>query len=206
MIYEGEQRTPEWDALRLARITASTITDLMATVKTGVAAGRKKLEATKIAEIMTGLAGAVGYVNTAIEWGIEQEVNAVGAYEAVKDVLVRSVMFATHPTQSRAGASPDGLVGDDGMIEVKCPETHTHIEYALAGVVPRKYYAQIQWGMACCEREWADFISFDPRLPGNCQLFIARVLRNDEYVAKVEREIGLAFRTIDATIAKLEAM
>ena len=203
MIIEGEQRTDEWRQIRTGKITASQIPDLMAKVKMGVAAGRRKLEATRACEIMTGVPMPEGRITGPMQWGIDQEPEAVSAYEAGVSVLVHTCMFAAHPDYERSGASPDGLVGEDGMIEVKCPEPHTHMDYILIGKVPRKYQPQMQWGMACAEREWCDFISYDPRMPVNCRLFVARLMRDDEYIALVNAQIESATANIDMLVTKL---
>ncbi len=200
MIIGGEQRTPEWDQIRLGKITASRIKDLMATIKTGASKSRVRLEAEKTNEILTGRAAAGPRTTTEMQWGLDHEVAAAEAYEVFTGLLVQRVSFAIHPAIKRSGASPDGLVGAEGMVEIKCPASHTHIQTLKIGQAPKDYMPQMQWGMACAERLWCDFVSFDPRLPDNAALFIKRVYRDESYLNSVERQVEIALATIDAQV------
>ena len=105
-----------------------------------------------------------------------------------------------------AGASPDGLVNDDGLIEIKCPNTATHIDTLLSESLPTKYFTQMQFQMACTGRKWCDFVSFDPRMPKELQLFVKRVDRDDAYIDMLEKEIVSFLKELDAKIAKLETL
>jgi len=124
-----------------------------------------------------------------MQWGTDQEPLARAAYEAAQDVLVDETGFVIHPRIQEAGASPDGLVGIFGLIEIKCPNTATHIETILSDKVPGKYITQMQWQMACTERQWTDFVSYDPRMPDGLQLFIQRVNFDPEYVKTLETDV-----------------
>jgi putative phage-type endonuclease len=124
--------------------------------------------------------------NAAMQHGTETEPLARAAYEARHDVLVDEVGFVPHPSIIMAGASPDGLVGDDGLIEIKCPNTATHIETLLSESVPNKYYTQMQFQIACTGRKWCDFVSFDNRLPTELQMFVKRVPRDEMYIKLIE--------------------
>jgi hypothetical protein len=141
-----------------------------------------------------------------MQWGTETEPLARAAYEAYADVLVDEVAMIIHPTIEAAGASPDGLVGDSGLVEIKCPNTATHIDTLLTQTVPGKYNTQMQWQMACTDREWCDFVSFDPRLPKELQLFVKRVVRNDELIADLEMEVILFLTELENKIKKLNEL
>ena len=173
-----EQRTEEWFAARLGKVTASRVADVIARTKTGYSASRENYMAQLICERMTGQKQE-SFTNAAMEWGTENEPLARAAYEAEKGVLVDEVGLLDHPFIPMAAASPDGLVSDDGMLEIKCPNTATHFDTLLKGDVPSKYIPQMQWQMACANRLWVDFVSYDPRAPEGLQLFIKRVERDE---------------------------
>lgn len=200
-----QQGTDEWHQARLGRVTASRLADVLAKVKSGEAAIRANYRAELIAERLTGVP-AQSFTNAAMEWGTEHEPYARGLYEVTKDVLVDQVGFAVHPTIEQAGASPDGCVGDDGLVEIKCPQTATHIATLLSGVAPSKYIPQMQWQMACTGRKWCDFCSYDPRLSDKLKLFVVRVERDDEKIAEMETEVRKFLAEIEDTINKLEAL
>ena len=183
-----EQRTEEWFAARCGKVTASRVADIIAKTKTGYSTSRENYLAQLVCERMTKKP-AESYSNAAMQWGTDQEPFARAAYEAAKDVLVDELGFAIHPTIEGAGASPDGLVGLFGLVEIKCPNTHTHIETLLTQTVPIKYITQMQWQMACTQRQWCDFVSFDPRMDEGLQLFIKRVEYDPIYVAQLEKEV-----------------
>lgn len=185
------QGSPEWFAIRCGKVTASRVADVVARTKSGWGASRANYAAELIAERLTGVA-AEGFTNAAMQWGTDQEPNARMAYEFMHDVTVEQVGFVVHPTIEDAGASPDGLVGGKGMVEIKCPNTATHIETLIKQVVPAKYVTQMLWQMACTGREWCDFVSYDPRLPESMQLFVKRVHRDQDAIDELEREV-LAF-------------
>lgn len=197
-----EQRSTEWFNARLGKVTASRVADVIAKTKTGYSTSRENYMAQLVCERMTGTQGE-SYSNAAMQWGTDQEPLARAAYEAVEDVLVDEVGFITHPTIIAAGASPDGLVGDDGLIEIKCPNTATHIDTLLSDKVPSKYNTQMQWQMACTGRKWCDFVSFDPRMPEGLQLFIQRVDFDAEYVKMLEAEITEFLGELETKIERL---
>ena len=187
-IQEVQQRTDAWHQLRAGKVTASRVADIIAKTKTGYSTSRENYLAQLVCERMTGKP-AESYSNSAMQWGTDQEPFARAAYEAAKDVLVDELGFSTHPTISMAGASPDGLVGLFGLVEIKCPNTATHIDTLLNQTVPTKYITQMQWQMACTQRQWCDFVSFDPRMDEGLQLFIKRVEYDPIYVASLEKEV-----------------
>jgi putative phage-type endonuclease len=198
-----EQRSTEWFTARLGKVTASRVADVIAKTKTGYSTSRENYMAQLVCERMTGTQGE-SYNNAAMQWGTDQEPLARAAYEAAKDVLVDEVGFVVHPTISNAGASPDGLVSDDGLIEIKCPNTATHIDTLLSDKVPSKYNTQMQWQLVCTGRKWCDFVSFDPRMPEGLQLFIQRVDFDAEYVKMLEAEITGFLGELETKIEKLK--
>ena len=202
MIEKIEQGTPEWFAARLGNVTASRVADVIAKTKSGYSASRENYMAQLICERMTNTV-AESYSNAAMQWGTETEPLARAAYESFADVLVDEVGYIANPWIKRAGASPDGLIGKWGLIEIKCPNTATHIDTLLSETVPTKYITQMQWQMACTGRVWCDFVSFDPRLPDGLQLFVKRVERDAEYIAMLEQEVIKFLTELDEKIFKL---
>lgn len=183
-----EQRSPEWFAARLGKVTGSRVADLMAKTKTGYGASRANYMAELICERLTG-EPAERFQNAAMQWGTDTEPMAREAYEFLMARLVTDAGFVVNPRIADFGASPDGFVGDDGLIEIKCPNTATHIDTLLSEAVPAKYLTQMQAQMACTGRAWCDFISFDPRLPEDMQMWVKRVQRDDAFISDMEAEI-----------------
>ena len=181
------QGSEEWLRARVGKLTASRFSDAIAQIKSGWGASRANLRAELAAERLTSTP-AEHYVNGAMVWGTEQEPNARAAYAFLHNVEVREVGFVEHPTINDTGASPDGLVGPDGMVEIKCPNTAEHIDTLLGKAINGKYIIQMQWQMACSGRRWCDFVSFDPRLPERMQLFVQRVARDDGQIAVLEQQ------------------
>ena len=197
-----EQRSSAWFEARLGKVTASRVADVIAKTKSGYSASRDNYMAQLICERLTGQQGE-SFTNAAMTWGTETEPLARSAFEAYADVMVEEVGFVPHPTIEMSGASPDGLVGLFGMLEIKCPNTATHIDTLLSQTVPGKYITQMQWQMRCCERQWCEFVSFDPRLPQDLQLFVKRVEFDPEYVAMLEKEVIQFLAELDDKVNKL---
>lgn len=188
-----EQGTEAWFADRLGKATASRIADVLAKTKTGYSASRANYMTQLVLETITQTR-AESFTNSAMQWGVEQEPFARAAYEAQTGQMVEEVGFLPHPTIELAGASPDGLVGDDGMVEIKCPSSSTALEVWLTHAqggnpVDGKYFAQMQWQMRCADRSWCDYVVFDPRMPAKAQLYVTRVMRDDEWLASAEEEV-----------------
>lgn len=200
----SEQGTEAWLVERMGKVTASRIADMMAKTKTGYGASRANYAAQLVAERLTGVP-AETFSNVAMKWGTETEPEARAAYEFYSGLPVTEVGFVAHPTISQSGASPDGLVGPDGLVEIKCPNTATHIETLLDGKVPGKYNLQMQWQMACAGRAWCDWVSYDPRMPESMRLFTKRVMRDDLLLAEISREVAAFLAEIDDTVANLKA-
>jgi putative phage-type endonuclease len=197
-----EQRTEEWFAARCGKVTASRVADVIAKTKTGYSTSRQNYLADLVVERLTGKPAAT-FSNAAMEWGVEQEPFARAAYECKTGVMVEQVGFIDHPTIAMSGASPDGYA-EDGLIEIKCPNTATHLDYILEGKPPQKYVTQMQWQMACTGRPWCDFVSYDPRLPENLQLLVIRVQRDDAYIAMLETEVTKFLAELDVKLYELE--
>jgi putative phage-type endonuclease len=197
-----EQGTPEWLAERLGKATASRISDIMAKTKSGPSASRQNYAAELIAERLTGNGGDF-YINAAMQRGTDLEPDARDAYAFESGHTVEQVGFIPHPTIAMSGASPDGLVGDVGLVEIKCPGTAKHIATLTGGSIDGKYVNQMQWQMSCTGRAWCDFVSYDPRLPVEMQLATRRVHRDDEMIAEMEREVVAFLAEVDGLIATL---
>ena len=202
MIEIIEQRSDEWFAARIGKVTASRVADVLAKTKTGYSTTRDNYMAQLVCERLTGQKGD-SFTNAPMQHGTETEPLARISYEVAQNVLVDEVGFVPHPSIIMAGASPDGLVGDDGLLEIKCPNTATHIETLLSQTVPGKYNTQMQFQMACTGRSWCDFVSFDNRLPAELQLFVKRVPRDNMYIRLMEEEIIKFLNELDIKIAQL---
>lgn len=200
MIVQGSE---EWHALRLGKATASRIADIMRTTKTGVSASRERYLGELVAERLTGCR-ADGFKSADMEWGNETEAQARGAYAIYSGGTLTPVPFVDHPFIPMAGASPDHLVNDDGLVEIKCPATHTHIATLLGGKINPDYLTQMQWQMACTNRLWCDFVSFDPRMPEDMRLFVQRVERDDKRIAELEAAVDAFLGEVAATINLLQ--
>lgn len=197
-----EQGSADWFAIRCGKVTASRVADVIAKTKTGPSALRTNYAAQLIAERLTGTV-AESYSNAAMAWGNEQEPEARLAYEFRTDADVEQIAFVAHPTIAMSGASPDGMIGADGLLEIKCPNTGTHIETLRGQSIPGKYQTQMLWQMACTGRKWCDFVSFDPRMPEEMRLFVQRLDRDDTRIAELEAEVSAFLSEIDATVAEL---
>lgn len=199
-----EQGTAEWLSERAGKVTASRIGDLMAKTKAGYGASRANYMAVLVAERLTGIPKQ-GFTNDAMRWGTETEPQARAMYELETGHTVIETGMVPHPTIEGCGASPDGLVGDTGLVEIKCPNTATHIETLRGAAIDRKYILQMHWQMICCEREWCDFVSFDPRLPLEMQIHIRRVERDAELVEEITAEVTQFLTELNETVADLRA-
>lgn len=199
MIIQG---SAEWFAARAGKVTASRIADMVATTKSGWGASRANYMAQLVSERLTGVV-AEGFTNAAMQHGIATEPEARAAYEFYRDASVEEVSFIEHPALPMSGASPDGHVGTDGSVEIKCPNTGTHIETLLDGSVPAKYLKQIQWQLACSGRKWCDFVSYDPRMPERMRLFVQRIDRNDTVIAELEKEVRIFLAEVEIKVAAL---
>jgi len=197
-----EQGSPEWHAARVGSLGASQIKDAFARTKSGWGASRKNLIAQIVAERLTGEPSEC-FCSADMMRGTELEPEARRAYEFMTGNGVEEVGLYGHPTIEGTHASPDGLVGEEGLLEIKCPRTANHIDYILGGKPPAQYVPQMLWQMACAGRKWCDFVSYDPRMPIEHQLFIVRLERDDEAIKQMEADCADFMREVEEIITKL---
>lgn len=197
------QGSVEWLQSRCGLVTASRISDVLAKIKSGEAATRANYRAQVIAERLSGVP-TESFSNGAMQWGTEQEPFARAAYELKTGYMVDQVGLIRHSEIIFAGASPDGLIDADGLVEIKCPNTATHIEYALAGIAPEKYQNQMLWQMECTGRDWCDFVSFDPRMPEEMRLFIVRFERDQKRIEDIKSEVIKFLSEVEDSISSLK--
>jgi putative phage-type endonuclease len=202
-----EQRSEDWFAARCGSLGASQIADAVATLKDGKtpAASSVNLAAKLVIERLTG-AQEDSFKSAAMQWGIDQEENAKRVYEAHTGEFVSDVGLYTHPTIKGTHASPDGLVGIDGLVEIKCPNTATHIETIKTKRVAKNYIYQMQWQIACTGRAWCDFVSFDPRMPKHLQLFVQRQERDDKLIEELEGKVQTFLQRVQENLDALNAL
>jgi len=196
------QGSPEWHDIRRGKVTASRVADLIAKTKSGPATSRANYMAELLCERMTGETQPF-FSNAAMQWGTDKEPEARAAYCFHTDNDVSEIAFVDHPTIAMAGASPDGLIGDDGLLEIKCPNTATHLDTLASGKPAGKYVTQMMWQMACTGRQWCDFASYDPRLPEHLRLFVTRIPRDGDLIAAMEAEVAAFLGELDARIIDL---
>ena len=199
------QRSPEWFTERCGKVTASRMADVCAKTKTGYGASRDTYMAQLLVERLTGKPMDT-YQNAAMLYGIEHEADARDAYEFYTGKTVWPCGFVSHPTIEMSGASPDGLVNRAGLIEIKVPNTSTHLDTLLTSIIPLKYIHQMQWQMACTGRKWCDFVSFDPRLPPHLQLFVQRIKCDKHTVGFLESEAAKFLAELDVKIETLNKL
>lgn len=208
-----KQQSPEWHALRLGKVTASRIADMLAKTKAGVwGAGRRNYMVELATERLTGVPRTDGYKSEHMIAGTEAEPEAISAYEFLRGVQIEECGFVPHPTIGMAGASPDGRVGKHGLVEIKCPILATHQETILGGTIPRQYELQRQWQLACTGCDWCEFISYldTKRYPErefdrrNMRLFVRRTTRNNAQIAEIEREVVDFLKEVDEHFRKLD--
>jgi putative phage-type endonuclease len=185
-----QQNTAEWLQWRCGRIGASRVADVIAKRKNGKEemACRRDYRMELLCERLTGRT-ADHYVSPDMDRGSQLEPYARAAYEVATGAMVDLAGFILHPTMDFSGASPDGLLDSDGGLELKAPRTSTHLEWMMAGVVPEEHQAQLLWNMACAERSYWDFLSFDDRLPEGLRIFVARMERDEKRIAEMEYSV-----------------
>lgn len=201
-----EQGTAEWKAIKCGKVGASHISDIMAKGRSGApSASRANYLSQLVAERLTGIP-TEGFTSAAMEAGTANEAEARAAYAFYSGNDVKQVGFIPHPTVPMAGASPDGLVNDDGLVEIKAPLLATHIETLTGGSVPGKYMLQMQWQLACTTRLWCDFASFNPHMPEEMRLFVQRISRDHAKIIEVTAEVTRFLAEVDAMVAKLRKL
>jgi len=200
-----EQGSDEWFEARLGKVTASRISDVVAQIKSGWGASRARYMGELIAESLTH-EPTPSYSNAAMQHGLDTEPQAAAAYAFYTDAELEMVGFVNHPKIDQSGCSPDRLIGKDGLVEIKCPQTSTHIDTLLGRSIPKKYICQMQWQMACTERNWCDFVSFDPRMPPASQLFIKREERDEERIKELENMVVEFLTEMNEKIDRLKEL
>lgn len=203
-ICAAPQRSPEWFAARAGRLTGSVAADMLATIKKGEAAGRRNLRARLVCERLTGRPeSGDGFESAAMRRGTELEPEAIKAYEAKTGNLVRRTGFLAH-TGLPVGCSLDGDVDNfTGIVEVKCPNSATHLDYVKARALPSEYRAQVLHNLWITGAEWCDFVSYDDRFPQKLRLLVVRVARNEFDLMAYERAVLAFLDEIDAELMAL---
>ena len=196
-----EQRTAEWFAQRLGKVTASRMGDVLAKPTT---ARYQKYQIELVTDRLTG-SKTEHFVSPAMEWGTVTEPQAQACYSFEREAVIETG-FHPHPTLEMAGASPDGLVGEDGLIEIKCPSTHTHVDTLLNGKIKSDYVHQMQWQMACTGREWCDFVSFDPRLPDHARMYVQRVERDTGKINEMEAAAKVFLDQVEGMLTNINRL
>lgn len=199
------QGSEEWFADRLGKATASRIADIIAKTKSGYSTSRENYCVELALERITGNRQEM-YINDAMKWGTDTEPLARAAYEARTGAIVDEVGMVPHPVIAMSGASPDGEIDDDGLIEIKCPNSATHMKTLLSKKPDGKYITQMMWQMACTGRKWCDFVSFDPRFPEHLQLFVTRVDRDDAIIKAMETEVATFLDDVAQMVSQLNEM
>ena len=202
-----EQRTEEWFKARLGKVTASKMSDVLSKIKSGEAAMRRNYKMQLATERLTGKQTDF-YINQAMQDGIDREDTAREIYEIVRDIKVEQVGFIDHPTIEMAGASPDGLLPDNGILEIKCPIETTHTTNLLERVLPSRYKAQVQWQMACVGKgcTYANFVSYNPNFEPKLQLIYVEVERDEDYIAMLEEEVAAFITEVDDIVNQLREL
>lgn len=198
------QGSLEWHQARLGCVTASRVADVVSRTRSGYCAARHAYMRQLVAERLTGVPAPIA-PTPAMRWGLEMEDYAVEAYEDATGLVTQTVGFLGHSSLAYAGASPDRLVGNDGLLEVKCPTTVTHIDTLLSSEPAGRHVLQMQWQLACSGRQWCDFVSYDPRMPEAQTLFITRIARDDEMIAQLEAEVGIFLGEVEHKLSALES-
>jgi hypothetical protein len=189
---------------RLGKLTASRMADAIATTKSGFAASRDNLMTEYLLERLTGVP-TENFTNAYMQWGIEREPEAREAYALSTFATIEQVGFVDHPTIGNFGCSPDGLVEDEGMIQIKCPSTKVHVSTLLGSPISSNYLTQIQVEMACTGRKWSDYVSYDPRVPEPMRLFVKRIHRDDILITKLEKQAIVFLQELDEMLEALKS-
>lgn len=182
------QRSDEWFNAKIGNVGASRIADILAKTKSGYSASRNNYMTDLILEKITGKK-TDSFTSAAMQYGIDMEADARSAYELETFNIVTECGFILHPEIENAGASPDGLIGDDGVLEIKCFQPSNHLNYLLTGEIETKYIYQMQWQMECTGRSHADFVAYNPNFPDNMKLFIKRVNKDQKLVDTIKAEV-----------------
>ena len=202
----AEQDSNAWLQSRAGKFTASRASDLMAKTRSGPSASRGNLIALLAVERLTGQCVET-YQNAAMQRGIETEAEARDAYSFAKGVAVDEAGFIACELLPNTGCSPDGLVGDDGLVEIKCPASMAkHLDALRSGAHTVEYRWQLQHQLMVTGRAWVDAASYDPRFPEHLQLAVTRVYRDEAAITELNAEIRAADAEVDALVSELDSM
>lgn len=206
IVHDCAQRSDVWFALRAGKLTGSVAKDILANGKQGgEAVKRRDLRYKLVAERLTGRSQEGGYVNADMQWGIDHEAEALSAYEAASGNLVELIGFC-ELEDVLAGTSPDGFIGERGILSLKCPKTATHVSYIREGVEPTEHAAQNTHELWLTGRDWVDFVSYDPRLPAPLNLWIFRVTRTTEELELYGAKVAKFLAEVDTEVNALRTM
>ena len=200
-----EQGTKEWFDLRLGKVTASRVADILAKTKTGASASRQNYLIELALQRITGTFEQ-SFTSQAMQDGVDRESQARVLYEVTTGEFVDQVPFIDHPTIQGFGASPDGLVQEKGLIEVKCRNNANHWEVIKADEIPKKYWIQMQAQLSCSGREWNDYVGYNPNFPDKSKLFVKRVYRDGEFIIFMETEIKQFLAEVEAEVQQMKGM
>ena len=200
-----EQQSAEWFTQRLGKVTASKISDVMAKTKSGYSATRKNYLMQLLCERLTGRKEE-SYTNASMHRGTELEPQARSHYEALSGVMVEESGFVPHPTIKMSGASPDGLVGVDGLVEIKCPNTAQHVDFLRTGQIDTGYQLQMLFQMMCTNRKWCDFVSYDDRMPIELQYKCVRFYFNSERAIEISKEVSCFLAELDSIESEMKLL
>ena len=203
-IIDAPQRSPEWFAARVGRLTGSRAADMLATIKSGEAAARRDYRTQLVCERLTNMPQDDGFINPTMQRGIDLEPAAFAAYEARTGIIAQKTGFLSH-TALMVGCSLDGHIGDFvGILEIKCPKSATHLRYLREGMVPSDYLPQITHNLWMTGAQWADFLSYDDRFPPSLQTFLVRVYAKDLDLGAYEAKAMAFLSEVDADVAALK--
>ncbi|UNE54872.1 lambda exonuclease family protein [Bartonella machadoae] len=201
-----DQRTAEWFQARLGKVTASNVYNILSRTAKGLPTS--KYEDYKIKLMTERLTGEISqsYITPSMQWGIEHEEDALKEYEFIYDADVIKCGFIPHPTIEMAGASPDGLIGEDGLVEVKCPQSTTHLRFFMYDEIKPEYIAQMQFQMACTGRKWCHFISYNPQFVGRStglRMKVKRIHRDDEQIEQLTKAVEVFLAEIEQDMEQI---
>ncbi|WP_273722008.1 lambda exonuclease family protein [Bartonella sp. ML71XJBT] len=203
-----EQRTAEWFQARLGKVTASNVYNVLN--KTAKGTPTSKYEEYKIKLMTERLTEEISqsYITPAMQWGIEHEEDALREYAFIYDTEVTRCGFIQHPTIQMAGASPDGFVGEDGLVEIKCPQSLNHLRFFIDDTIKPEYIAQMQFQMACTGRKWCHFMSYNPHFVGrssHLRMKIKRINRDEEHIEAINKAVEIFLEEIEQEMQKILA-
>ena len=197
------QGSQEWHNARLGKVTASRINDVLSWTKKGESVTRARYRDELVKQRTTGEATSIP-VNSHMQRGLDFESVAREMYQNERNVSVQEVGFINHPTIEMSGASPDGCIGEDGLIEIKCPTEPNHLATIVNGEAPTRYFSQIQWQLSCTGRDWCDFVSLCLDAPAGLELFIVRVYRSDDWIKDTESAVVVFLAEVDNQFKKIK--